>query len=135
MARRERAQQTRARIVEAAYRLFSRHGYDATTMQAVADEAGVAVQTVYFTFRTKAGLLASIESRAIPGGEEGPDWRSEVDRRLREERDAPALVAVWASATATVLKRITSFVAMVGAGLQMDADSVERRNRERDRWF
>ena len=39
----------------------------ATTMQAVADEAGVAVQTVYFTFGTKAKLLAAVERRAILG--------------------------------------------------------------------
>ena len=74
ISKRERAEQTRARIVEAAYRLFSQHGYEATTMQAVADEAGVAVQTVYFTFHTKGGLVAAIETRAAGGGEEGHDW-------------------------------------------------------------
>lgn len=135
LSRRERAEQTRARILDAAYRLFKDHGYEATTMQAVADAAGVAVQTVYFTFRSKAGLLSAIEDRAIPGGDQGPDWREQVERELRAETDPRALVARWVAETATVLNRITAFVAMIGAGLQSDPESVAQRNRGRDRWF
>jgi AcrR family transcriptional regulator len=135
LSKRERAEQTRARIIDAAYRLFSQHGYEATTMQAVADEAGVAVQTVYFTFHTKGGLLTAIEGLAAGGGEEGHDLRERRQHELLEERDARKVVALWVAATAAVLKRITSFVALLGASLQMDANSVERRGRERDRWF
>jgi AcrR family transcriptional regulator len=133
VSKRERAEQTRARIMEAAYRLFTQHGYEATTMQAVADEAGVAVQTIYFTFHTKAGLLMTIETRAVGG--EGQEWRDQRQRELVEDRDPRNVVALWVAATATVLNRITAFVALLGANLQMDAESVERRARERDRWF
>src|SRR5450755_1637491 len=104
-------------MIEAAYRLFMRDGYDATTMQAVAEEAGVAVQTVYFTFRTKAGLLREVDTRAIPGGDQGLDWSQRIYRQLAEERTATWLIAMWVTATAAVLKRITGFVAQVGAGL------------------
>ena len=133
MSKRERAEQTRARIIEVAYRLFTQHGYEATTMQAVADEAGVAVQTVYFTFHTKAALLMTVESRAIGG--EGQELSEQLQRELVEERDPRKVVALWVAATATVLNRITSFVALLGANLQMDAESVEQRARGRDRWF
>jgi|SRR5450759_1836782 AcrR family transcriptional regulator len=135
VSKRERAEQTRARIMEAAYRLFTQHGYEATTMQAVADEAGVAVQTVYFTFHTKGGLLAAIETRAGGGGEEGHDWRERQHLALLEERDARKVMAMWVAGTAVVLKRLTAFVELLGASLQMDTESVERRSRERDRWF
>ena len=135
LSRRERAGQTRARIVDAAYRLFADYGYEATTMQAVADAAGVAVQTVYFTFRTKAGLLSAIEDRAIPGGDQGPDWRERLEGELRAERDPRALIARWVGETATVLNRITAFVAMMGTALQTDTESVAQRNHDRDRWF
>jgi len=67
--RRDRARATRRRIAGAALRSFSELGYAATTMDAVAREAGVAVQTVYFTFHTKAELL--IASLEIAGGEPG----------------------------------------------------------------
>ena len=60
--RRDRARATRRRIALAALAAFSANGYAATTMDAVARDAGVAVQTVYFTFHTKAELLvAAIE--------------------------------------------------------------------------
>ena len=67
--RRDRARATRRRIAEAALRRFSKQGYAATTMDAVARDAGVAVQTVYFTFHTKAELL--IASLEVAGGEAG----------------------------------------------------------------
>jgi AcrR family transcriptional regulator len=133
VSKRERAEQTRARIVEAAYRLFTQHGYEATTMKAVADEAGVAVQTVYFTFHTKAALVMAIEVRAVGG--EDQEWREQQQRQLMEERDPRNVVALWVAGSATVLSRITAFVALLGANLQMDTESVERRARERDRWF
>lgn len=55
--RRERAAATRRSMLEAARDLFTAHGYAGTTVQAIADEAGVAVQTVYYTFGTKGALL------------------------------------------------------------------------------
>jgi AcrR family transcriptional regulator len=58
--RAERAAVTRTRIAEAARRLFSSAGYGATTLQAIADEAGVAVQTVYAVFDSKAGILRQL---------------------------------------------------------------------------
>ena len=55
--RAERAGVTRRRIAAAARRLFSRDGYAATTLKGVAMEAGVAVQTVYAVYGSKAGIL------------------------------------------------------------------------------
>ncbi len=66
MTRRERAKATRRRIAEAALARFSGQGYAATTMDAIAGDAGVAVQTVYFTFHTKAELLiAALKIAAV----------------------------------------------------------------------
>ena len=77
ITRRERAKATRRRIAEAALARFSEYGYAATTMDAIAQDAGVAVQTVYFTFHTKAALLLAAIS--IAGGE--PDApENPVDR-------------------------------------------------------
>lgn len=57
-AGRNAAADTRARRVLAAARaLFARHGYAATTIEAVAREAGVSVQSVYARFGGKAALI------------------------------------------------------------------------------
>ena len=51
---------TRGRIVSAARELFARQGYGATSIQAIAGAAGVAVPTVYATFGNKRALLVAM---------------------------------------------------------------------------
>lgn len=65
--RRERAVRTRTAIIEAARERFTRSGYHATTMAAIAQDANVAVQTVYFVFGTKANLLDDVMGAAVAG--------------------------------------------------------------------
>ncbi len=67
LTRAERALATRRRMVKAAYTLFCSNGYLGTTINAVATEAGVAVPTVYYTFGTKAALLAESLGAAVVG--------------------------------------------------------------------
>ena len=54
-------------MVHAAYDLFCTHGYLGTTISAVAEEAGVAVPTIYYTFGTKGVLLEESLGAAIVG--------------------------------------------------------------------
>lgn len=65
--RRERAAATRARIIGAAHELFASVGYNGTTMRGIAERAGVAVQTVYFVFHTKAELLSATAEDVAAG--------------------------------------------------------------------
>src|SRR6059058_4383942 len=71
VSRRDRAQQTRLRMIRAAHELFVDRGYSGATMADIAAAAGVAVQTVYFTFHTKAELLQACYDHAVLG-EENP---------------------------------------------------------------
>jgi TetR/AcrR family transcriptional regulator, regulator of autoinduction and epiphytic fitness len=80
-SRREQAKATRRRIVDSAYRLFSAGGYPTTTMDAIATDAGVAVQTVYHVFNTKAELLREVIEVAAAGRHDpppAPGWVEEV---------------------------------------------------------
>ncbi|ACZ00413.1 MULTISPECIES: TetR/AcrR family transcriptional regulator [Thermomonospora] len=52
-----KSEQTRALIVETALRLFRERGYEATTMRAIAKEAGVSVGNAYYYFGSKEELL------------------------------------------------------------------------------
>jgi len=72
-----RGRATRARLLEAAVELFTRRGYDGTSIGDVAERAGVGVGTVYHHFPDKrAILLALMDSWAdrLAGQE-----RSELD--------------------------------------------------------
>jgi len=52
-----KAELTRSGIVDAAMRLFRENGYDATTMRAIADEAGVSLGSAYYYFSGKEELV------------------------------------------------------------------------------
>ena len=56
-------------MLDAAYELFCKDGYRATTMEAIAERAGVAVQTLYFTFHTKDELFQAVHERTVLGDE------------------------------------------------------------------
>jgi AcrR family transcriptional regulator len=65
--RAEKALANRRRMVRAAYDRFCENGYTGTTIADVAADAGVAVPTVYYTFKTKAALLGEALGAAIVG--------------------------------------------------------------------
>jgi AcrR family transcriptional regulator len=58
--RQEQAEATRVRIAEAARELFAADGYGATSIDAIAKQAGVATRTVYSAFGTKREILSLI---------------------------------------------------------------------------
>jgi AcrR family transcriptional regulator len=58
--RQRQAQATRSLIIEAARALFLERGYTNTTIEAIADQAGVAGSTVYAVFSSKRGILRAI---------------------------------------------------------------------------
>jgi AcrR family transcriptional regulator len=55
---------TRADIVEAAGTLMREHGYVGTSISAIAEQAGVAVQTIYNTVGSKLDVLAAVLAAA-----------------------------------------------------------------------
>lgn len=65
--RARQAEQTRADVLAAAVELFAEQGWAATTVTAIAERAGVAVETVYRGFGTKKELLRQASQVAIVG--------------------------------------------------------------------
>jgi AcrR family transcriptional regulator len=54
------ALRTRADILAAARRLFAQRGYAATSINDIAEEAGVAIQTIYARLGSKRGMLLAL---------------------------------------------------------------------------
>jgi AcrR family transcriptional regulator len=89
--RQQQAAATRRAILEAAQRLFERHGYPTTTMEQVAAEAGVALKTVYVAFTTKSGLLRALWDLRLKGDQDDAavaerPWYREVVEEPDPER-------------------------------------------------
>jgi AcrR family transcriptional regulator len=62
-SRASKGEQTRAAIVDAALGLFEEVGYDATTMRAIAERAGVSVGNAYYYFDSKDQLIQGFYDR------------------------------------------------------------------------
>jgi AcrR family transcriptional regulator len=62
-ARSVKGEQTRNAIVTAALRMFRENGYEATTMRAIAKEAGVATGNAYYYFASKEELIQEFYAR------------------------------------------------------------------------
>lgn len=60
-----RAEQTRALIVDTALHLFTENGYEATTMRAIAQKAGVATGNAYYYFASKDDLVGEFYALAV----------------------------------------------------------------------
>jgi AcrR family transcriptional regulator len=91
-------------MVAAASDLFATHGYAGTTMEAVAASSGMSVQSVYFGFHSKAGLLQAALD-AMPSAEAtaldaDPRRALEalVERALTEHASSGAVALAAASA-------------------------------------
>src|SRR6266566_8505924 len=104
--RQEQARQTRARILDAAQKLFSERGYANTSMEAVASGAGVATDTVYASFRTKAGLLHKLLDIRVVGDEEPVGViEREGPQAVRREPNQHRQVEAFAADVTVILER------------------------------
>lgn len=115
--RTDQAEATRRRIVHAAGELFRRDGYAATSVAAVAGEAGVSGQTVYNVFGTKSALLKAAYDAAIVGDDEPVPLadRPEI-RALYAETDAARFVRGYAALGRTVAERVGPLALQISAG-------------------
>jgi AcrR family transcriptional regulator len=78
------AEASRQAILDAAFRLFARQGYGATTLTSIANEAGVAVETVYKHFQSKPGLLQRLLAREVTGEDSFSDQTGLTVAQLEE---------------------------------------------------
>lgn len=111
--RQRQALETRRLVTDAARDLFVERGYAATTMEAIAEEAGVAVSTVYAIFKNKRAILREIriawhertrareiyeEARKQPDPERRLEMVAHANRRQWEA--GGTMVAVYQGAAA-----------------------------------
>ena len=140
--RQERTDATRRRILRAAYDLVCELGYEATTMTAIAERAGVAVQTLYFTFHTKPAILSEVLHATVVGFER---WSPTIDHDVRADHRAVArekmpwfrvfeaepdprkAIEIYVAGTAEILARVGPLLASLGAqrGSEIEVTLVE----------
>ena len=82
------AAETRREILRAARLLFAAHGYAGTSLQQIAEESGVAVQTIYSSVGSKAALVLALND--LIDEEAGV---AQLGAEVRRETDPPTMIA------------------------------------------
>ena len=108
--RREQAEETRERVLEAAARLFGQRGFESATIAAIAAEAGVAPETVYAGFRNKRTLLGELIRRAVRGVEGAPVPQQSGPRALAAVTDQREQLRLFAADVSLRLERVGPLV-------------------------
>jgi AcrR family transcriptional regulator len=122
--RRAQAATTRREILEAAERLFWERGYAATTMAAIAAEAGVATKTVYVTFESKSGVLRALWNLRLRGDEDDiPVGDRPWYREVIDEPDPERQLRRTAQAAREVKLRVGGLLEVIRNAAPTDPDT------------
>jgi len=115
---------TRRDVLRAAGTLFAERGYTATTIDLIAETAGVAVQTIYNTLGSKRGILVG-----LIGGVDG----YAVDPRIRREQDPTEIVRIVAEGVLAEHERGAALQQVVVGAAAVDKEiaALERRHTAR----
>jgi AcrR family transcriptional regulator len=94
---------TRHAVLEAARELFTEHGYAGTSIAAIAERAGVAVDTVYAAAGRKPALLRELVESAVSGTDQAvPAQQRDYVIRFRAASSAGEKIAIYAAAVSAI---------------------------------
>jgi AcrR family transcriptional regulator len=121
--RREQAAETRAKILEAARRLFEARGYAATSMNAIAAEAGVALKTVYVAFESKGRLLRALWHLLLRGDEDpAPVGARAWYREVLDEPDPERQLRLTAHNSRIIKERVADLMEVLRSAAPSDPE-------------
>lgn len=123
--RREQAEETRQRVLDAAAKLFVERGYGGASIAAIAEGAGVSAETIYARFGNKRTLLGELVRRAVRGDDPRPVPEQERPRALVASSDQHEQLALFAADIVLRLERAAPVVAIVAGASPSDPELAE----------
>jgi AcrR family transcriptional regulator len=112
--RRQAAERTRAAILDAARELFAERGYAATPMTAIAERAGVALDTVYASAGRKPELARLLIETAISGTDQAvPAEQRDYVQAIQAAPDARTKIAIYAAAITAIAPRLALVLSII----------------------
>jgi AcrR family transcriptional regulator len=124
--RRATARDTRRSIVSAAQDLFVDLGYPNATFSAIAERAGVSVQTVYSHFPTKRDLLKVVVDQAVAGDGEPVPLRDRPEvAAILAEPDPAAKLRLHAAHAVAIGQRATAVDQMLRSAAAVDSEAAQ----------
>ena len=123
--RAEQVAQTRHDILATAGALFRQGGYSGASMPQIATDAGVAVETVYRAFGSKAGLFSAVIEAAVAGGAaraEVPVVERPAIRAIQEEGDPRRQIELYAATQPGIHRRAGPLLRALAAASVSDPE-------------
>jgi AcrR family transcriptional regulator len=128
--RREQARQTRTRMLDAAERLFAERGYASSTIETIASNAGVAIDTVYATFGSKRGLLSALMDLRVGGDDQPVELLDRAGpQAVRREPDQKRQIARFAEDVSAISERARPVDDIIRGAAAVDAEIAAYRGR------
>lgn len=128
-ARRAQAEATRARIIEAATRLFLGAGYGPTSTAVIGSTAGVSEASIFASFGSKANLLVAVVTDHVTRHHDFPLRDQPVWQTLAKEPDKMLAVEEMARVVRHAHGRSWRLLAVVAAAAQDDPAVAEAAGR------
>ena len=123
--RREQAEQTRQRVLDAAATLFEERGYEGASIAAIAAEAQVSEETVYARFRNKRTLLGELVRSAVRGDDPAPVPEQQGPRAIVTAIDQHEQLRLFAADIVLRLERAAPLVAIVAGASRSEPELAE----------
>ena len=124
--RKAQARATRLKIVEAARKLFTAYGYTGATIESIAQEAGVAPETIYAVFGNKRAILARLIDISVGGDDESiPLLERPGPQTVLQEHDPHQQLHLFAQDISTILERVTPIFEIMRLAAKTEPDIAE----------
>lgn len=120
-SRQAQARRSRETILDAAERQFLEDGYAATTIAAIAGDAGVSVETIYKAFGGKAGLVRAIYERGLAGRGPIPAYERS-DAMRKRETDPRTIMRNWGALAGEVASLVSPILLLVRSAAAADPE-------------
>jgi TetR/AcrR family transcriptional regulator, regulator of autoinduction and epiphytic fitness len=121
--RKSQARQTRLQILEAARSVFDERGYTGATIEAIAAQAGVAVETVYAVFGSKAGILKSLIDITVVGDDQPvPLLQREEILAVEQIQEPHAQLQKFAADIYAIMARMSPLFALLRIAAKTDPE-------------
>lgn len=119
--RKAQAEETRLAILDAARALFASKGWAATTIAAIAAEAGVAPETVYARFGNKPAIVQALVVFAMRGRDQTTPFMEQPERRdVLVTSDPMRKIEAFCRDVSGILSRVAPILAVVRSAAETD---------------
>jgi AcrR family transcriptional regulator len=123
---------TRLKVIEAAKRLFIGQGYPATTLEAIAEAADVALPTLYRLFGSKRSLLKEVLDTSFGGDDEAIAFGDRPEQQqARAEADPTSMVRAFALICRLFMERSSDMFHVLSSAAQVDPEIAELQDQIR----